>query len=161
MDRYFQYYFYNRARDMSYPVDVGRDDSLLELLSNNGFSVGEYCRVNGKQPDIYFRQSFKAAADAFKAIEAPNQGVIVPFGEGEKIIAELFSQSAIEKQFELLRKAQRFTVNAFANEIEKLLRQGALIKVKDIEILVLNKEYYHKDFGLSTTKVNDMELLNH
>jgi CRISPR-associated endonuclease/helicase Cas3 len=33
MDRYFQYYFYNRAKDMSYPVDVGRDDSLLELLS--------------------------------------------------------------------------------------------------------------------------------
>lgn len=161
MDKYFQYYFYNRAKDMSYPVDVGRDDSLLELLSTNGFSVGEYCRLNGKQPDIYFRQSFKAAADAFKAIEAPTQGIIVPYGDGEKIIAELFSQFAIEKQFELLRKAQRFTVNVFANEIERLLREGALIKVKDIEVLVLDKQYYHKDFGLCTTKVNDMELLNH
>lgn len=161
MNRYFQYYFYNRAKDMSYPVDVGRDDSLLELLSTNGFSVRIYNRVNSKPLDIYFRQSFKTAADAFKAIDAPTQGIIVPFGEGEKIIAELFSQFAIEKQFELLRKAQRFTVNVFANEIEKLLREGALKKVKDIEVLVLNKQYYHKDFGLSTTKVNDMELLNH
>jgi len=161
MDRYFQYYFYNRASEMAYSVDVGRDDNLLELLSTNSKSVGEYSRINGKQPDIYFRQSFKTAADAFKAIDAPTQGIIVPYSDkGEEIIADLFSQFAVEQQFVLLKKAQRYTVNVFPNVIKKLQEEGAIREVPEIGVLVLKSEYYHKDFGLTTEQVNEMDFLN-
>jgi CRISPR-associated endonuclease/helicase Cas3 len=161
MDRYFQYYFYSRASEMSYPVDVGRDDSLLELLSTNSNSVGEYCRINDKQPDIYFRQSFKTAADAFKAIDAPTQGIVVPYGDnGKKIIADLFSQFAVEQQFVLLKKAQRYTVNVFPNVIKKLKDEGALCEVPGIEVLVLcDPRYYHTEFGLSTEIIKEYDQL--
>ena len=161
MDRYFQYYFYNRAKDMSYPVDVGRDDCLLELLSTNGFSVGEYCRVNGKQPYIYFRQSFNSAADAFKSIDAPTQGIVVPYSnKGKEIIADLFSQFAVEQQFILLKKAQRYTVNAFPNVIKKLKDEGALREVPEIGVLVLSDpRYYHSEFGLSTEIIKEYDSL--
>jgi len=161
MDRYFQYYFYKRANEMSYPVDVGREDSLLELLSTNGLSVEIYKRINSKLPDIYFRQSFKAAAEKFKSIDAPTQGIVVPYGiAGKEIIADLFSKFAVEQQFSLLKKAQRYTVNVFPNIIKKLQEQHAIQEVPEIGVLVLKAEYYHKDFGLSTEKVNDMEFLN-
>ncbi len=162
MDRYFQYYFFRRSTEMSYPVEVGRADSLLELLSLNRLSVEEFRRTNNdKQPDIYFRQSFKTAADAFKAIDAPTQGVVVPYTDkGKEIIADLFSQYAVEQQFVLLKKAQRFTVNVFPNVIKKLQEESALREVPEIGVLVLKQEYYHKDFGLSTEQVNEMELLN-
>lgn len=161
MDRYFQYYFFNRAGDMGYSVDVGRNDTLLNLLSINEKSVVEHSRINGKQPEIYFRQSFMEAAKVFKAIDAPTRGVVVPYGkEGMKLIADLFSAYAIERQFDLLRKAQRFTVNVFPNVLDKLQREGAVRQVKDMEVLVLDDQYYHKEFGLNTTRVKGMDLLN-
>ena len=162
MERYFQYYFYNRASEMTFPVDVGRDDNLLNLLSVNTNSVGEYCRINGKQPEIYFRQSFKTAADKFKAIDAPTQGIVVPYGnEGKTIIAELFSQFAVEKQFELLKRAQRYTVNVFPNVLKKLVESKALKEVPEIGVLTLSDpRYYHPEFGLSTEITQEYEFLN-
>ncbi len=160
MDRYFRYYFFNRAGEMSYPVDIGRDDSLLNLLSYNEKSVGEYIRKKGTQPELYFRQSFMAASNAFKSIDAPTRGVIVPYGdEGRKLVADLYSAFALERQYELLRKAQRFTVNVFPNVLESLQREGALKQIKDIEVFVLDNQYYHQEFGLSKSKVNEQEKL--
>jgi CRISPR-associated endonuclease/helicase Cas3 len=161
MNRYFQYYFHNRAGEMTYQVDVGRNDNLLEMLSTNSISAGEYYRINGKKPDICFRQSFKAAADKFKAIDALTQGIVVPYSEkGEEIINDLFSQFAVEQQFELLRKAQRYTVNAFPNIIKKLKEEGALREVPEIEVLVLrDPRYYHPEFGLSTEIVKEYDPL--
>jgi CRISPR-associated endonuclease/helicase Cas3 len=161
MDRYYQYYFFNCAEDMSYSVDVGRNDSLLDLLSINEKSVAEHSRIKGKWPDIYFRQCFMEAAKAFKSIDAPTRGVVVPHGkEGQKLVADLFSAFAIERQFELLRKAQRFTVNVFPNVLENLQKDGALRQVKDIEVMVLDTRYYHPELGLSTVPLNEMDLLN-
>lgn len=161
IERYFQYYFYNRADEMTFPVDEGRDN-LLNLLSINARSVGEYCRINGKQPDIYFRQSFKSAAEKFKAIDAPTQGIVVPYGdEGKKIIAELFSQFAIEKQFELLKRAQRYTVNVFPNVLRRLIEAKAIKEVPEIGVLTLSDpRYYHPEFGLSTEITQEYEFLN-
>ena len=163
MDQYFKYYFYRRADKMSYPVDVGRSDNLLELLSINSISVGEYYRINGNNPDIYFRQSFKKAADAFKAIDAPTQGIVVPYStNGKDIVADLFSQFAVEQQFELLKRAQRYTVNVFPNLIKKLREEGAIKEVPEIEVLVLtNPRYYHPEFGLSTEIVKEYDSLIH
>ena len=161
MDRYFQYYFYKRAPEMSYPVDVGRDDSLLELLSTNGFSVGNYNRINPKPLDIYFRQSFKVASEEFKAIDSLTQGIVVPYSDkGKKIVADLFSQFAAEQQFDLLKRAQRYTVNAFPNVIKKLRDEQAIREVPEIGVLVLSDpRYYHPEFGLSTEKVQELDSL--
>jgi CRISPR-associated endonuclease/helicase Cas3 len=161
MNRYFQYYFHNRAGEMTYQVDVGRNDNLLELLSTNRISVGEYSRINSKTPDICFRQSFRAAADKFNAIDALTQGIVVPYSEkGEEIINDLFSQFAVEQQFELLRRAQRYTVNVFPNVIKKLNEERIISKVPEIEVLVLrDPRYYHPEFGLSTEIVKEYDPL--
>ncbi|MBA4410460.1 MAG: CRISPR-associated helicase/endonuclease Cas3 [Odoribacter sp.] len=161
MNQYFEYYFFRRASEMSYPVEVGRDDSLLELLSTNGFSVGIYNRVNSKPLDIYFRQSFKTASDAFKAIDAPTQGIVVPYSDkGKKIVADLFSKFAVEQQFKLLKKAQRYTVNVFPNFIKKLQEERAIREVPEIGVLVLiDPRYYHPEFGLSTEIVKEYDPL--
>lgn len=53
-------------------------------------------------------QSFMSAANAFKAIDAPTQAVIVPYGEGKNIIAELCALALENKPRyrELLKQAQ-------------------------------------------------------
>jgi len=161
MERYFQYYFYNRAVEMDYNVDVGRNDTLLNLLSNNSISVSEYSREHDKEPQMYFRQSFATAGNVFKAIDAPTQGIVVPYSKnGKKIVADLFSQFAVEQQYKLLQKAQKYTVNTFPNEIKKLAEQKAVREVPEIGVLVLNDlRFYHPQFGLSTEIKTEYETL--
>ena len=73
---------------------IGRDDSVLDLLSDNEKSISEYCRnyPGESLDDRYLNQSFSAAGKVFKAIEAPTRGVVVPFSEeGKNIINDLCS----------------------------------------------------------------------
>ncbi len=162
MNWYYENYFFKRKNEMDYPVSAnenGRDDSLLNMLSQNSFAVSEYASKYGYAPAIYLRQSFMAAAKAFKAIDAPTQGVIVPYGEkGEALINDLCGAFEIEKQYPLLREAQQFTVNVFASTLKKLQQTGAVQPIQDgVDILHLNPRYYSKTFGLSTEPVEKME----
>ena len=161
---YYQNSFFARKDDMSYPVSaatLGHDDNLLNLLSSNSIASAEYGRRNGQMPKLCLRQSFKAAAQAFKAIDAPTQGVIVPYGEaGRELINELCSSFDIEKQYALLRRAQQFTVNVFPHELRKLQDARAVYPVQEgTQILHLDSRYYSPEFGLVTEPIGPMENL--
>ncbi|QOJ20565.1 MAG: CRISPR-associated helicase Cas3' [Gammaproteobacteria bacterium] len=163
MKRYFEYYFFARKDEMGYPVSkeiTGRDDSLLNMLSINQQAVADYAREYNSAPNIYLRQSFMTAAKAFKVIDAPTRGIIVPYGdEGKKLIGELCGAFEVEKQFELLRWAQQYTVNVFPHQLEKLQKEKALHEIQDgVDILYLaDARYYNEDFGLSLTPEGKME----
>lgn len=153
MQWYFRYYFFERQAEMTYPVNaIGWDDNLLGLLSSNEKLVQAYGRVNKTKPAIYFKQSFMTAAKAFKAIDAPTRGILVPYDQrGNEIITALCAAYEPDKQFALLREAQQYTVNIFPNLLTALDEAEAIHAVQDgIDILYLMKpEYYSKDFGLA------------
>ncbi|MBI5898609.1 MAG: CRISPR-associated helicase Cas3' [Rhodocyclales bacterium] len=162
---YYENYFFARKADMSYPVSrdaIGHDDSLLNLLSSNSLASAEYGQRNGEMPKLYLRQSFKSAAQAFKAIDAPTQGVIVPYGEsGRELVNDLCAAFEVEKQYALLRLAQQYTVNVFPHQLAKLQEEGAVHPVQEgTEILHLDPRYYSEKFGLVTEPVNSMEVLD-
>jgi len=166
MEQYYQYYFYQRMKDMAYPVTpksvVRREDNLFNLLSVNTLSVAEYNRVNdNKKPNILLRQSFMSAAKSFEVIETVARGIIVPYGdEGKELIGKLCSVMEIDKQYKLLRRAQRYSVNVFPNIFEKLQKQGAIHEAqKGSGILYLDERYYSEEFGLSEKPVKDMGFL--
>lgn len=165
MKRYYTYYFFDRQSEMDYPLSdktIGRTDTLLNLLSTNSLAVHEHGKRTGQGPNIYLRQSFMSAAKAFKAIDAPTQGVIVQYGkEGQAIVAELCAAYLPDKEFEMLRRAQQFTVNVFPNVLERLIKAGAVQEVQEgTGILYLDYRYYSDEFGLSETPVRNMEALN-
>jgi CRISPR-associated endonuclease/helicase Cas3 len=150
MNYFYDGYFFKRRNEMDYNVDVGRDDTLLRLLSNNQLSVNTYRQINGKYPEMDLRQSFATAAKEFQAISSPTKGVIVPYQDGAEIIHELCSVVNIETQFKLLRRAQQFTVNVFPNDFEQLLALGALHLIQEeSDIYYLDAEYYNEEFGIT------------
>ena len=64
-------------------------------------------------------QSFASAAREFHVIDCQTQGIIVPFREeGKNLIADLSAARDLAVEFQLLRKAQRFTVNVFQWEMD-------------------------------------------
>ena len=164
MNRYFDYYFSRRAKEMVYPVSPNaatRDDSVLNLLAENSLAVHDYKQHRSSAPPLHLRQAFMTAAQAFRAIDAPTQGVIVPYGsEGRELVAQLSGAFKPELQFDLLRRAQQFSVNVFAQVFDALQRADAIAQIGEgIGIYRLRPEYYSEEFGLSETPVGPMETL--
>ena len=159
--QYFKYYFYDRAKEMSYsisPKEAGRDDFLLNLLSCNELNTGR------NKNTLLLQQSFMTAGKIFKAIDSPTQAVIVPYGEeGRTLIGEL-GRVAVEfdvKAYrDLLKQAQKFSVNVFPNVWKKLQNEGAVHEIQPNEgIYYLDEKHYSDKFGLSVKPCNKMSFL--
>jgi len=161
---YYENYFFARADEMTYPLpssETGRDDTLLNLLSGNTQATLEYCSRHLDEPVPHLRQSFMTAAKAFKAIDAPTRGVIVPYGRaGKELVADLCAAFEIEKQVTLLKRAQQYTVNVFPNVLSALVDAKAVHPVQEgTDILHLDPRYYSLEIGLATTPVQLMEAI--
>lgn len=162
---YYRYYFKVKEKDMDYPVDrnsgVGQDDDLYNLLSSNKIALGEYLRIHQTPtaPDMLLRQSFQSAGKEFQVIDSVTRGVVVPYKDGEAIIADLCSAPEVEKQFKLLRNAQRYSVNLFKYQFDQLCKIGAIQEVQPgAGIYHLDEQYYSEEFGWSHEPVSDMKV---
>jgi CRISPR-associated endonuclease/helicase Cas3 len=159
--QYFRYYFFDRADDMSYPLagKEHRNDSLLNLLSSRDGCNENYSARENKIPLL--RQAFMEAGRQFKAIDAPTQAVIVQCGKkGRNLVSELCSVAKefdARRYYQLLRQAQKFSVNVFPNVWDKLIKEGAVHEIQEGHgIYYLDEQYYSKDFGLGAERVGRM-----
>lgn len=162
---YFKYYFFDRAHEMSYPLsanDIGHNDNILSLLSTNNVSVEAYKRSFKSSPVLNLRQSFRSAGETFKVIDAPTEGIVVPYGsKGKEIISQLCSASDLEQTSSLLRKAQRYVVNTFPQFLDKLADRGCIHETsKGTGIFYLDERYYSKEVGVTLYELVTMDFLN-
>lgn len=163
ISQYFRYYFFDRADDMSYRLEgkEHREESLLNLLSARDGCNENFKGREGKIPLL--RQAFMEAGERFKAIDAPTQAVIVQYGKGEQIVAELCSVAKefdARRYYQLLRQAQKYSVNVFPNIWSKLIDSGAVCEVQpEHGIYFLQEEFYSDEFGLSTEPVGQQQSL--
>ena len=157
MERYFEYYFYQRSDEMSYSIKNSATGSLLDWLSDN--ALNPYGEKNNKRskPLPLLMQSFKSAGRAFQAIDAPTHAVIVPYGEGAELIAKLCGEWDPKEMYDAKKKAQRYSVNVFPNVWDKLQKENALYEtIEGSGIYYLNERYYNDEFGLSLDETNEM-----
>jgi len=167
MIQFFKYYFFDRSHEMVYPVGpnsvdgLDRDDSLFNMFSENSLAVAEYQRVNQKSPDIYLRQSFKTASEAFKSIDSSTRGIVVPYSkEGKKLIADFCSGIDLEKSSKLLKIAQRYSVNIYPHVFKELCEKSALHEIQEgTGVYYLKEQFYSLDFGLSIEPVVGLDFI--
>jgi CRISPR-associated endonuclease/helicase Cas3 len=161
---YYKNYFFDRADQMDYPVSadaVGRADTLLNMLSGNLNAYTDFNKRQPNHPQFLLYQSFMTAAKAFKAIDAPTRGVIVPYAKGgREIVNDLCAAFEVEKQYDLLKRAQQYTVNVFPHVLSKLEKAGAIHPIQaGTQIFHLDPRYYSPEFGLLTEPSGKMEPL--
>ena len=157
MERYFEYYFYQRSDEMAYSIKNSATGSLLDWLSDN--ALNPYGEKNNKRskPVPLLMQSFKSAGRAFQAIDAPTHAVIVPYGEGAELIAKLCGEWDPKEMYRTLQKAQRYSVNVFPNVWDKLQKENALHEtIEGSGIYYLDERYYNDEFGLSLDETSEM-----
>jgi CRISPR-associated endonuclease/helicase Cas3 len=159
MEQFFRHHFFARRDQMDYPVKAQRNDTLLQMLGENGMAVTD-SRLTCVKRDG-FMQSFASAAREFHAIDSPTQGIIVPFGaEGKDLVAALSAARDLAVEFQLLRKAQRFAVNTFQWEMESLTRSRAIYEVQaGTGVFCLLEEFYSDEFGLTLDGSGRMESM--
>lgn len=162
MERYFEYYFYQRSDEMVYLIQNSATGSLLDWLSDN--ALNPYSEKNNKRSKQFplLMQSFKSAGRAFQAIDAPTHAVIVPYGEGAELIAKLCGEWNPQEMYHTLQKAQRYSVNVFPKVWDKLQKENALHEtIEGSDIYYLKERHYNDEFGLSLDETSDMTFLNY
>jgi CRISPR-associated endonuclease/helicase Cas3 len=159
MEQFFCHHFFTRRDQMDYPVKAQRDDTLLQMLGENGMAVADSRLAGVKRHG--FMQSFKSAAEQFHVIDSPTQGVIVPFEkEGKDLVAALSAARDFAVEFQQLRKAQRFAVNVFQWEMDSLIRNKSIYEVQvGTGVFCLREEFYSDEFGLTLDGSGRMESL--
>ena len=148
---------YSRLKDseiMKYPVKLPEcNDTLLNLLGSNGHSQNAYRRLHNP-PQITPRAvlgAFRTAGECFKALDdLTSASVIVPYGHGTEIIAELCTNPAPERFNALLRQAQLYTVGVTENMERKLREANAVYCVSEKYGILAAREsdYDGNDLGL-------------
>ena len=89
---------------------------------------------------------FRSAAEAFHIIDDKNQqAILVPYREGEKLIAELKAKGP---ERWLLRKLQRYSVNVYGNQFIELQNRGSLEEVSPGLFALTCAIEYGDDIGL-------------
>lgn len=166
IERYYEYYFYDRAGEMSYSITsksfIGRTDTVFNLLATNQISVEAYRRANNNtSPRIALRQAFMSAAKIFQSIDSATIGIIVPYEKGREIIEELCADSTRENKFSLLKQAQRYSINIFSHIFAQLTEEGVIREIQRGEgIYYLDERYYSLDYGMSEVATESMKFLN-
>lgn len=149
---YFEQYFQRKGQVLSYAVEGGKN-TLLDMLGSNKHATGE------KSCAPMLGQSFGTAAQKFQAIDSAATGVLVPYREGESIIADLCSTDILYKKKVLLREAQRYSVNIFPNIKAVLDKNNALYPVQDSGIFALKKNFYCDEMGVVTQPLGNLASL--
>lgn len=146
---FYKRYYYDekQKRLMNYPIDK-LNTNMLELLTVNPVGVAAYReeRELDKGPDLKLKQAFQTAGKYFEAISSDTVGVLVPYGEGVGLIAELNSTVNQEKAARLRKRCQRYMVNLYRNQLDLL--SGGLYEVASGGVLALKEPFYDKELGV-------------
>ena len=148
--KYYYSSLYNSAGNLfDYPID---HNTLLSLLSDNlSFADGAES-VN----EYVLHQAFKDAGNKFEMFDQESESVIVPYGEGMNLIAEMQTERAKYDYMYmkyLLERAKEYSVSVYSNQINKLIDSGGLVSIAEGEILVLQENWYDSKTGLNTEPV--------
>lgn len=153
MEAFYREYYENIERVTHYPLEGNDSMTLFELLSENEAVIKSIEKANNISKLTLTRtlnQAFLWAGREFKAIDDNSINILVPFGEGKQMIADLLSTSTeINKVYSLLRKAQQFSINIYQNELDQLIREGGIITLADYDIHILKEGFYDPQIGLN------------
>jgi len=127
--------------------------SLYKLLSCNA----DWRPERKETLPFCFAQAFAAAGAAFSVFDNKTTDVIVPYGDGVNVIADLQSERAkYDGRYlhDCIERAKGYTISLYEYQRHSLGKTQALIPLADGMMFALAAEYYNEKFGLNQ-EVND------
>ncbi len=153
MDRYYEMFSSKRTGDMAYPV--GRGEDLCNMLSSNSNAVHAYRSINGRNPPLYSRQSFRTANSIFSAI-GRMQSIIVPYDDtARRLISEIGdADPTCSDPKATINALQQYSVNTY--RLDEAIRQGIVYEIVDgSSLYCLREGHYDADLGFVLGKMKE------
>ncbi|MDD3397259.1 MAG: CRISPR-associated helicase Cas3' [Clostridia bacterium] len=147
IEKYYKNKFKNNKQKFDYPIKDFNGTSQIELLSTNDKLCSN--AINRTEIGPIFA-SFKTAGQNFKVIDNDQISVIVPYRTGKEII-----EAIRNNQFDVLKKAQRYTVNIYTNNLS---RMNEAVEDLGHGIFALKSGFYHDDLGVQAEFVNQNQI---
>lgn len=150
MENYFKAFYDGLSTSLNYHVkklDNYQTNLLMQKRADNHYCKA-YKHQNKKELPLFLVNSYGTAARYFQVIDQQTTSVLVPFGEGEEIIADLNGNKTIEDLGNLLRKSQQYTVNLYKHELEELERNSGLETIFNEQLYVLKEGAYNDEYGV-------------
>lgn len=127
--------------------------SIFSLLSDNRKYWDDSSIFYGR---FMLNQAFRMAGDVFSVFDSDTHDVVVPYGNGRELIAELIAQSSPDVSFlkQWVSRVKSYTVSLFNYQLQAL---------KDViaeysGVLVLPPEYYDEKIGF-TLNAGELDFL--
>lgn len=169
MRDYFIRLYAKRSSDLPYPSDNGL--KLYPLIGSsdedkepNVSSEISYYQKSKKIPSTYLSVAPNTVAKLFQVIDSSTTDVIVQYGEGKKLVAELISQkSKFESISGLLKQVQKYCVSVYGNREEpgsylgKLMADGSVRYCQEQDIFIAEDGSYSEEFGLGEGKFDSLD----
>ena len=150
---YEEFYKENSQKDRMGGIRSEDVEPIFDLLTTNPEAIRSWTQVNeGKKilAGVFLRQAFGTAEKNFRALEDNTIQVLVPYNkEGKDLIQKFVKAEKITG--EMLREAERFTVGISETKYDKLEKAGALTKIADGAITVLDENFYDAEKGVCAT----------
>ncbi|UTR16909.1 CRISPR-associated helicase Cas3' [Salipaludibacillus sp. LMS25] len=159
---YFLYYYRKMDANLNYyvkEVDKEMTKLLMSLNKENSY-VTYYQKKTGTAFPLLLNGSYKTAADHFHVIDQKTTSVIVPYGEGQDIIAQLNSDEWLDDLSKVLKIAQQYTVNLYSQEMACLIKEGAIVMHLDGMIYELKEGWYSDEYGVDLTGEGGMGFMS-
>ncbi|MEG2394111.1 MAG: CRISPR-associated helicase Cas3' [Ruthenibacterium sp.] len=124
--------------------------TLLALLSTNAPSRA-HCKTAA---EYTLGQAFRTAGEQFHVFDDNTCDVLVPYGEGNELIASLGSQRAaydLAGRAALLQKTSQFCVSLYEYELKRLREAGGIYSLCEDTLLVLQPDFYTDKIGFSAS----------
>lgn len=154
IDKYYDK-FYNDEyikQNMDFPIN---NVSIYNLLYCDIDRLRRYRNNILKPFPFSLSFKFKEASDYFYVIKENTTPVIVPYGNGKRIIADLCSDKAYFSFGKLLKEAQQFSVNIYNEEKRKLADAGGLVFHEETGVYILVEGFYDRHTGIIIEKKLD------
>lgn len=160
MNYYFKAFYQAFEVDLDYPIK-GMNQTMIELLmaedkENNLYK--DYITNKGTHIPLVIKNSYQTAAKNFHAINSPTTTIIVPYGEGKEIIADLNGDMTIDDLSGLFQKAQRHSVSVYSYQLDLLNKGGNLITLFDDQVYALKEGAYDEKYGINVEGDSKQDL---
>lgn len=144
---YYYRALYRREPVKHHDYSVKDYPPLFSLLSLNS----QYAQ----ERPYYFNQAFRLAGSLFQVFEENTVDVIVPYGQGAKLIQDLNSGKAEHDMTytkALLEQAKPYTVSLYQYQIDRLNGEHSLIPLQGCALGLIG--HYHTETGFSLEESN-------
>lgn len=161
MTEYFLYYYHKMEANLNYfvsEVDKEMTKLLMSLSPENDY-VTHYQKKHGTSFPLLLNGSYKTAAEHFQVIDQKTTSVLVPYGGGKELIAQLNSGAWLEDVSKFLKQAQQYTVNLYSHELKQLRESNAIVEHLDGMIYEVKENWYSDNYGVDLKGEGGMDEL--